>query len=83
MEKEQLWYHECELPHFECKECVIKLCAIIIWGTKSLLFLKTYIVPCDWYAVTGFSVEHIASICRAVPCTLFPVLTTCIVEVSL
>jgi hypothetical protein len=34
MENEQLWCYECELPDFECEECVIKLCAIIIWENQ-------------------------------------------------
>jgi len=37
---EQLWYYECELPHFECEECVIKLCAIIMWENQESSFLE-------------------------------------------
>jgi hypothetical protein len=40
MENELLWYYECELPHFEGEECVIKLCAIIIWENQESSFLE-------------------------------------------
>lgn len=40
MENEQLGYYECELPHFEREECVIKLCAIIIWENQESSFLE-------------------------------------------
>ena len=40
MENERLWYYTCELPHFECEECVIKLCAIIIWENQGSSFLE-------------------------------------------